>query len=63
MVNEIQQISLTNLIAHPGNPNRMSRANFAKLLCNIERAGRYEPLVVRPHPKQKNYYQIINGHH
>lgn len=63
MTNEIQSISIDKLIAHPGNPNRMSRANFAKLVRNIERTGRYEPLVVRPCPGKPGYFQIINGYH
>jgi len=68
---------LERLVAHPDNPNRMSKDKFAKLLRNIERTGRYEPLVVRPCPqksckscKKKNpsgnkrpCFQIINGHH
>ena len=76
MVNQIQSISLEKLVAHPDNPNRMSKGKFAKLLRNIERTGRYEPLVVRPCPykscrccdkrnpndDRKTCFQIINGH-
>jgi len=50
MVNQVQSIALDRLIAHPDNPNKMSKTNFAKLVRNIERTGRYEPLVVRPCP-------------
>ncbi len=65
MTNQIQSIPLDKLAPHPANPNRMSKANFAKLVRNIERTGRYEPLIVRPvsgieHP---DCFQIINGHH
>jgi len=63
MVNRIQSIALEKLVAHPDNPNRMSKAKFAKLLRNIERTGRYEPLVVRPCPQKPGCFQIINGHH
>jgi len=74
MTNEIRSISIDKLIAHPDNPNRMSKANFAKLIRNIKRTGRYEPLIVRPHPNHPQArlakgssvgqaYQIINGHH
>jgi hypothetical protein len=31
----------------------MSKANFAKLIRNIERTGRYEPLIVRPYLPQR----------
>jgi len=78
MANSIQSIALDKLVAHPDNPNRMSKANFAKLLRNIKRAGRYEPLGVRPCPdvrgarddehrasgiEHRDCFQIINGHH
>jgi len=63
MKNQIKAIKLEKLKAHPDNPNRMSKANLRKLIANIERTGMYEPLIVRPHPKTKNCYQIINGHH
>lgn len=63
MKNGIQSINLDKLVPHPDNPNIMSRANFDKLVRNIERSGRYEPLVVRPCPQRDGFYQIINGHH
>ena len=63
MRNTIQSVTLDKLIAHPDNPNRQSKSNFAKLVRNIKRSGRYEPIVVRPHPQQADFFQIINGHH
>ncbi len=60
---KIKQISLDKLVPHPGNPNRMSRTNFDKLVRNIERTGRYEPLVVRPWAGRRGFFQIISGHH
>ncbi|MBN2313407.1 MAG: ParB-like nuclease domain-containing protein [Sedimentisphaerales bacterium] len=48
--NPIQSIPIENLIPHPDNPNRMSKKKFTKLIRNIERTGRYEPLLVRPCP-------------
>ena len=59
----IRPISLERLVPHPGNPNRMSRANLGKLARTIELTGRYEPLVVRPCPGRRGFFQIINGHH
>lgn len=41
----------------------MSKSNFAKLVRHIERTGRYEPLIVRGHPKKDSCFEIINGHH
>ena len=63
MKSKIRRIRLEKLMPHPDNPNRMSRANFAKLVRNIKRTGQYEPLVVRPHPNMSGFFQIINGHH
>ncbi|MHC4483074.1 MAG: ParB/RepB/Spo0J family partition protein [Planctomycetota bacterium] len=63
MANWIQAIALEKLVAHPDNPNQQSRVNFAKLVRNIERTGRYEPLIVRPCPDKVGCFQIINGHH
>jgi len=63
MENMIQTVAIERLVAHPDNPNRQSKVNFAKLVRNIERTGKYEPLIVRRHPKRKGYFQLINGHH
>ena len=63
MTNIIQSIALDKLVAHPDNPNRMSRANFSKLVRNIELTGRYEPLIVRPHRERSDCFEIVNGHH
>jgi len=63
MTNSIQSIALDNLDFHPDNPNQQSRVNFAKLVRNIERTGRYEPLIVRPCPDKAERFQIINGYH
>jgi hypothetical protein len=63
MNTKIRHIPLDRLVPHPGNPNRMSRTNFRKLLGHIERTGRYEPLVVRPCPGRARFFQIISGHH
>ena len=58
--NRVVSIAVERLAPHPDSPNRMSKGNFAKLVRNIERIGRYEPLVVRP---KGDGFQIINGHH
>ncbi len=63
MNTRIRRISLDRLVPHPGHPNRMSRATFAKLVRNLEQTGRYEPLVVRPCPGRRGFFQIIHGHH
>ncbi len=63
MANSIQSIALDKLAAHPDNANQMSEVNFGKLVRNIERSSRYEPLIVRPSPEREGFFQIINGEH
>jgi ParB/RepB/Spo0J family partition protein len=63
MANVIRSVRLDKFIAHPDNPNRMSKVNFGRLVRNIEQTGRYEPIIVRPHPQREDYFQIINGEH
>jgi hypothetical protein len=63
MERNIRIIPLSKLLAHPDNPNVMSEATFRKLVRNIERTGLYEPIVVRIHPRKKDHFEIINGHH
>jgi ParB-like chromosome segregation protein Spo0J len=63
MTARIRQIPLRKLVPHPDHPNRMSRATFEKLVRNLERTGRYEPLVVRPCPGRRGFFQIVNGHY
>lgn len=59
----MKKVALEKLVAHPDNPNRMSKQSFGKLVANIKRTGMYEPLIVRADPAGGNRYQIINGHH
>lgn len=60
---DIVRIALEQLHAHPDNANVMSAEYLAKLAGHIESSGHYEPLVVRPHPREQNCYELINGHH
>jgi ParB-like chromosome segregation protein Spo0J len=48
--NRIIRIPTESFVPHPDHSNRMSKMKFAKLVRNVERTGRYEPLVVRPCP-------------
>ena len=63
MSTKIRHVPVDKLVPHADNPNRMSRANFNKLVHHIERTGRYEPLVVRRCPDRPGSFQIINGYH
>jgi hypothetical protein len=61
MSTTIRVIPLEQLVPHLDNANRMSRGNLEKLVRNIERSGRYEPVIVRPCPGRRGFFQIING--
>lgn len=61
--NRFSSVAIENLVPHPDHPNRMGKKKFTKLVYNIGRTSRYEPLVVRPHPDIENIFQIINGHY
>ncbi|TAJ19867.1 MAG: hypothetical protein EPO65_05470 [Dehalococcoidia bacterium] len=54
-------VPLERLHPHPANPNVMAEAVLATLARNIERSGRYPPIVVRAHPELAGDYQIIDG--
>lgn len=56
------RVALGRLHAHPANSNRMSEERLAKLERNVEREGRYPPLIVRPHPELPGQYQLLDGH-
>jgi ParB/RepB/Spo0J family partition protein len=59
----IREIDITLMSPHPENSNRMDAETLTKLRKHIEQTGRYEPIIVRPHPAQQGRFQVINGHH
>ena len=63
MTTQLVTIRIERLLPHPANANRMSKATFGKLCRHIEKSGRYEPPVVRPHPQRKDCFEILNGCH
>ena len=56
-------VPLDNLLPHPLNSNLMPEDLQEKLKAHIKHTGRYPFLVVRPHPKEANKYQVLDGHH
>lgn len=58
----LQNIPVDLLVEHPENSNFMNAETLKKLRRHIERTGRYEPLTVRPHPREESKFQVINGH-
>lgn len=59
----VTEVEISRLLPHRENSNRMDAETLSKLRRHIESTGRYEPLVVRPHPTQEGKFQVINGHH
>ena len=55
------RIPLERLRPHPANPNCMTDDQRTILARNIEREGRYPPIVVRPHPDRAGDYQLLDG--
>ena len=60
---DLRALTPCQLRAHPLNSNRMSDRLRAKLREQILRFGRYEPLIVRPHPDERDAFEVLNGHH
>ncbi len=58
----LREIDIGLLIPHPEQCNYMDEATLKRVRRHIETTGNYEPLVVRPHPRQKDRFQVINGH-
>lgn len=55
-------VPLAELHPHPANPNLMSDGRLETLARNIEREGRYPPLIARPHPERHGEWQLLDGH-
>jgi ParB-like chromosome segregation protein Spo0J len=53
-------LPLAALTPHPMNSNVVPDDQLTKLRDHIARAGRYPPIIVRPHA---GAYQILDGHH
>ena len=56
------RVPLAELHPHPANPNLMSDERLETLARNIEREGRYPPLIARPHPERPGEWQLLDGH-
>jgi ParB/RepB/Spo0J family partition protein len=56
-------IPLNKLFSDPRNANVCPPEVLEKITCNIKRTGYCPPLIIRPHPKKKGSYIIIDGHH
>lgn len=57
-----EKLSLQALVPNPQNANRISRMFAKKLRHNIDQVGLYKTLTVRPHPRMKGKFEVLNGH-
>ncbi len=58
-----RMVPLDDLVPHPLNANVMSDELREKLRVHIQRTGRYPFIVVRPHPRESEKFEILDGHH
>lgn len=56
-------VARERLFPNPWNVNEMTVEMFQKEKRSISRYGFVDPLLVRPHPWEKDCYQIIDGEH
>ncbi len=56
-------IQLQLLHDDPRNANVCNEETLEKIRRNIERSGLYPSLIIRPRPKKKGHYLILDGHH
>jgi len=57
-----ENLPLEVLVPNSQNANRISRMFAKKLRHNIKQTGMYETLTVRPHPRMKGRFEVLNGH-
>jgi ParB/RepB/Spo0J family partition protein len=56
-------VDIKVLEPNPMNPNEMLDSQFNLLVDNIKRIGVTDPILVRPHPKEKGKFRIVGGEH
>jgi len=56
-------VSHAHLVRNDWNPNVMTAEEEAQLRTEIRKFGFVVPLIVRPHPKQRGRFEIIDGEH
>jgi len=59
---ELRLVPMSTVRPHPANANAMSEERREVLARQIERNGRYPPLIVRPDPDQPRAWQLLDGH-
>ena len=60
---DVIEIQVDLLEPNSWNVNRMAPGMMKKLTAYLKREGLVEPIVVRPHPKKDDRYEILGGFH
>jgi len=63
VVRPVLQVPLTKLRPAEWNANRVPKNVLRKMKRSITRFGFVENLVVRPHPVEKDAYEVLSGNH
>lgn len=59
----MSEIELKRLEPDPRNANHCQSDTLAKIERHIQRTGLCPPLIIRPHPRKKNKFIVMDGHH
>lgn len=59
----VEFIPTSRLLPRKFNPNKMSRSEYRSLVLAIDKLGFLQPLLVRPHPRDLESYEVIDGAH
>lgn len=54
--------ALNRLVPHQEHLNRMAPQLRGRLKASLQYLGRYQPVIVRPHPTARGKYEILDGH-
>lgn len=60
---ESLELAIAKLEPNPWNPNEMDDFMLTKAEESWDRFGQVKRVIVRPHPKDKGRYQILDGEH
>lgn len=59
----LRRIALGDLVPRCGHANRISPRVRSAIADHISASGLYPPLIVRPHERHQDKFEIIDGHH
>jgi len=60
---DIQNVNIEDIYPNPWNPNKQSQRVEEATQESIGNYGMLDPITVRPHPSEKDKFEIIDGEH